>query len=325
MEFLLASHRVGRIFGINIHIAYSLYIIMGLFALSYAKYGWQPMLAILLLPVFVLLHELGHSLASLKLGVNVRRITLHILGGAAEIYGLIPGPRAEIIIAAMGPAVSFMLAVIFFVLANFTPPYIAILFAFCFWSNLILGLFNLLPIFPMDGGRITLAITILKCGVDKAIRYVRPISLVGVFALGGYGLYSMVQSGGQSGIFLIFIAVYLYFKGGQEMQARQYAASYSAQSDLWMRSSANDNSEPQWLRNAYGQSDNKKSEDKMNVFSRWSLERKRKREQKEQEQQQELNRRVDEVLQKVKDQGIANLSPEEKELLKKASQTYRNQ
>lgn len=319
MDFLLASHRAGRIFGIEVRLAYSLYIIMALMILPMLRAGWQPVLALMLLPVFVLLHELGHSLASLRLGVNVRGITLHVLGGAAEIYGLIPGPRSEIIISAMGPMVSFALATFFYALLYLTPFDIHFFLYYCLYTNLALGLFNLLPIFPMDGGRIALAIAIIKCGTQKALHYMRPISTVGVVLLGLYGVYNLIN-GDSSGVFVLVIAAWLYFKGGQEMQARIYAANYSAQNDAWLRN--NNDNDPQWLKNAYGTQE--ESEKKMNVFSRWSLERKRKREASQQQKMQELNDKVDQVLQKVKEEGIANLTPQEKELLKKASQEYRN-
>lgn len=318
MDFLLASHRIGRIFNINVFIAYSLYLVTGLFALSYASYGYFAVIGVVLLPIFVLLHELGHSMAAISFGLRVQKIVLYIIGGVAQLEGMIPGAKAEIIIAIMGPAVSFFLSAIFgalFIAFSNTP--IASLFYYCSMTNLMLGLFNLLPIFPLDGGRVALAIAVLKVGPARATSYIKPMSVAGAIILGCVGVFQLI-SGNGGGIFLILIAVFIYIKGGQELQARSYLSMYAdyspynqgyggySQSSYTTNSSNSVNNEPGFI-------------------GKWLNKRKEDAAKKKQEQNEELTRRVDEVLAKVKNEGIASLTPGEKALLQKASNKYNKQ
>lgn len=235
MQFLLRSHRLGRILGIEVNIAYSLYLVIGLFFLSNINQNQVYAVALLALPVFVLLHEFGHSLTARIFGVRVHGITLHALGGVAQLTGRLPNARAELIIAAVGPLVSFALSgiffALFFVLLQFfappiflPPPFLYSLIYFWAWQNLVLGLFNLLPIFPLDGGRIALSIAVMILGIHRGLRLVRPMSIIGAGFFVAWGVWEMIHGG--NGIFLILIAGIVYFQGGQEMQARQYAAQY---------------------------------------------------------------------------------------------------
>ena len=161
---------IGRILGISIDVDYSWFLVFGLLtwvlAVSYypaefknwsaAEYWFMGGCTAVMLFVSVLLHELGHSVVAKRYGIPVPRITLFIFGGVSEIATEPSSAGAEFWIAAAGPTVSFMLALIFWELQPFlvhTGPllglvkYLAIL-------NLVLGLFNLVPGFPLDGGRV---------------------------------------------------------------------------------------------------------------------------------------------------------------------------
>ena len=318
MDILLASHRVGLIWGVEVRLAYSLYFIIGLFALSAAPMGMQFVLAILLLPVFVLLHELGHTFAALRLGVRVHRIVLHMLGGAAMLDGLIPGPRAEILIAAMGPAVSFFLAMLGYLAAGFAPPEARGFLLYVCWANLMLGIFNLLPVFPMDGGRIALAAAVMRLGIERGVRLMRPVSLVGAGLIAFYGIWRMVY-GDSSGIFLVLIAGFLYFRGGQEIYARMHAQNFTSGGGYGGSGGSG----------FYGQGYTRarvvdERPGKPGFIARWLERRRQKRTVADAAQEAELARRVDEVLAKVRSEGIASLSPGERALLHKASDHYRN-
>ena len=99
---MLASHRLFRVGGIDVRIAYFLYVFIGAVLLAHCS-GLGPALAperrtgiaavLLLYPVFVLLHELGHAVVAKGIGLEVRQIILHPMGGTAELRGLIPGPK----------------------------------------------------------------------------------------------------------------------------------------------------------------------------------------------------------------------------------------
>jgi Zn-dependent protease len=166
--------RIGRIFGIVIELDYSWFLIFGLLtwilAVGYyptefkdwsiPEYWLMGAITAVMLFVSVLLHELGHSLVAMHYKVPVRRITLFLFGGVSQIAAEASSAAVEFWIAIAGPAVSFALALIFWELqhavASVTPllalaEYLALL-------NLVLGVFNLVPGFPLDGGRILRAI-----------------------------------------------------------------------------------------------------------------------------------------------------------------------
>lgn len=315
MDFLLASHRIGRIWGVEIRLAYSLYFIMAFFILSAGGIGVFQVLALLLLPVFVLLHELGHTFAALRLGVGVRRIVLHMLGGAAMLEGGIPGARAEVIIAAMGPLVSFFLALLGYIGFALCSGGVQVFFLYVCIANLMLGVFNLLPVFPMDGGRIALALAVMHLGLERGVRLMRPISLVGAGLIAGYGLYRVII-GDSSGIFLIIIAAFLHFRGGQEMYARSYARNFSGYDGVGNTGFYGNN-----YTRVRVVDDKKRAP---GFFARWLERRRQCKNAVRAAEDMELNRRVDEVLVKVKAEGISSLTPGERALLHKASGHYRD-
>src|SRR5712691_7965306 len=164
------SFGVGRAVGVPIRITPSWFLAV---AGSVGLLGWKifPMLlpddasavhwslAIATSAIFfasVLLHELGHALVARRFGVPVRSITLFLLGGAAQISQEIRRPAHELLIAAAGPLVSLLLGAAFLVPALLSHRHgpIAVM---CVWAGLMnvsVGVFNLLPGFPMDGGRV---------------------------------------------------------------------------------------------------------------------------------------------------------------------------
>ncbi len=110
----------------------------------------------IMLFVSVLLHELGHSILALHYKIRVKQITLFLFGGVAEITGEPPKASAEFWIAIAGPAVSFLLAAIFYLLELTlkNPVFVYALFEYLAYINFVLALFNLIPGFPLDGGRV---------------------------------------------------------------------------------------------------------------------------------------------------------------------------
>ncbi len=176
---------IGRVFGINIHIDLSWILIFLLVTWSLASGlfpAWHPgwgaglrwtlaIAASLLFFVSILLHELSHSLVAKAYGLPVRRITLFLFGGVSNIEREPQTPKIEFLMAVVGPLTSILLGMIFLALAafgvarsgaRFADPQTAIsqfgpittLLAWLGPINIILGLFNLIPGFPLDGGRI---------------------------------------------------------------------------------------------------------------------------------------------------------------------------
>ena len=165
---------IGRIFGISIDLDYSWFLIVGLLtwmlAVSYypiefrnwstGEYWLTGFVTAVLLFVSVLIHEVGHSVIAKRYGLAVPRITLFLFGGVSQLAAEPASASAEFWIAIVGPLLSFALAAFFWkmepLVTSFQPlfavvKYLALL-------NLILAIFNLIPGFPLDGGRILRAI-----------------------------------------------------------------------------------------------------------------------------------------------------------------------
>src|SRR5712691_9641718 len=165
------SFRIGKIAGIDIFIHVSWLIILvlltwslatGWFATLYP--GWSPatywvvsLLAALLLFVSVLLHELAHSLVARARGLPVKNITLLIFGGVSNIEQEPKSPGVEFQMSFVGPLTNLLLGGLSFLLllaiGRGTSPLAAIL-GYLVVANVLLGVFNLVPGFPLDGGRV---------------------------------------------------------------------------------------------------------------------------------------------------------------------------
>src|SRR6266851_6995195 len=162
------SFRIGKIAGIEIDINVSWIIILVLLSVSLAT-GWFPQLypgwstatywivgliSALLLFVSVLLHELAHSLVARRRGLPVKNITLFIFGGVSNIEQEPKSPGVEFQVTIVGPLTSLLLAIVsyllFLLFASSKSPVAAIL-GYLAVANLLLGVFNLIPGFPLDG------------------------------------------------------------------------------------------------------------------------------------------------------------------------------
>ena len=148
--------RICSVFGIPVYLDMSLIILLVLFVMDFGSFSFGLACA-LALAVSITLHELGHALTARAFGYQTRDITLSLLGGCASLIGMPRKASQEFLTALAGPLVSFLLAGVGWAAARFLPIENAWLWgvlAYVFWMNLILGAFNLLPGFPMDGGRI---------------------------------------------------------------------------------------------------------------------------------------------------------------------------
>ncbi len=141
----------------------------------------------------VVLHELGHSLMARRFGVGVRRILLLPIGGMAEFESIPREPRRELLITLAGPAVNFVIAGVFWGLiyllgALSTWNYPAAISDFLdalLWGNLVMGLFNLVPVFPMDGGRIFRALLATRMSYLRATFFAATVGkIIAALAVG---------------------------------------------------------------------------------------------------------------------------------------------
>src|SRR6266545_1676249 len=174
---------LGRIFGIEVRLDYSWFIVFALVTWSLSAhyfpmhYQWPAStswtvgtLTSLLFFACILAHELGHSFVAVRKGIPVRSITLFIFGGIAQIKKEPERPRDEFLIAIAGPVVSAGLGLLFLALAVVTgspQEPAAALALWLGWINLYLALFNLIPGFPLDGGRILRSIVWGRTGSFK--------------------------------------------------------------------------------------------------------------------------------------------------------------
>jgi len=172
------------------------------------------MVAALLLFGSVLVHELSHAFLAQRAGIPVPRIRLFLFGGVSEMASEPHDPRTEIRIAAAGPLTSFALAAGFYLLSVTGLPSLVSggrqVADYLIAINLALGLFNLLPGFPLDGGRILRAWLWARGGnLLSATRAAgRAGSIVG-FGLMGLGLWQLVQNHNLGGLWLMVIGIFL--------------------------------------------------------------------------------------------------------------------
>jgi Zn-dependent protease len=201
---MFKSYRIGTAFGFPIEINVSFLILLA-FSLLWGLDG------LVVLPVAfgsVLLHELGHALMARHLGVGVAGIELHFFGGAAKMTQQPKSAGDEIAIAAAGPAVSFALGGVGFMLASLTGAWLFQLFA---WANTIIGIFNLVPALPMDGGRIFRALLTRRMPFLAATRTAVTVARVFAGALAVYGLVSLQ-------LYLVLLAGVLWLMGMAELR-----------------------------------------------------------------------------------------------------------
>jgi len=164
--------KIGKVFGIKILLHYTWFIIFILLAWSLAS-GYFPTalpgksslvywlmggFASLLLFASVLLHELSHSFMALKNKIKVDSITLFFFGGVAQINEDNFNAKKELIVSIAGPIMSISLAAIFYLASHYSAAYLNIVFGYLAKVNFMLGAFNLVPGFPLDGGRVLRAI-----------------------------------------------------------------------------------------------------------------------------------------------------------------------
>lgn len=248
--------KIGQFFGIDIYVDWSWLLIFILISWNLATGfgeihpGWSTtliwgmgLLASVLFFASVLAHELAHSLVAQSQGLPVRRITLFLFGGVSNIEREPPSPKSEFLISIVGPVTSIVLGLIFILISGVSMNAVlpsssqglealsglSPLTTMLLWLgpiNLILGIFNMLPGFPLDGGRILRSI--LWSATGSLRRATRWASFVGqgvawLMIAGGIAMVFGVQipffgSGLVSGLWLAFIGWFLHSASVQGYQ-----------------------------------------------------------------------------------------------------------
>lgn len=217
-----------RIAGIDVRIDYSWFFIfllilvslaVGYFPQEYpeartASYWIAGAVAALLLFASILAHEFSHALMARRRGIQVPAITLFLFGGVSHMEDDSESPSTELRVAAVGPFASFGLAVVFWglhaALPSGTPELFAAVVRYLGWINLALGVFNLLPGLPLDGGRVLRAAVWWKTGsLRRGTRVAADAGkglAWGLMILGGLQIFGGALLGG---VWLILIGMFL--------------------------------------------------------------------------------------------------------------------
>ncbi len=223
-----SSWKLLAVRGIDIRVHMTFPLILAFAAVQYsAADGWRGALfgviAVLLLFVLVTLHELGHSFAALHYGIPVRQIVLLPIGGLAQLERMPEKPSQELVVALAGPAVNVVLAVLMGllawaldipVLASFQTYTLTLttFFSFLLVYNVMLALFNMLPAFPMDGGRVLRALLAMWLRYDRATAVAVNIGRLVAVLL---GLWAVATGA----LFTGLIAIFIFVAGSQELAA----------------------------------------------------------------------------------------------------------
>jgi Zn-dependent protease len=246
------SFRIGRIFGIPILIHYTFLLVIPLFAwiigseilltagmikdlfsvpmdTSIITSGLMPWAlgTIIALGLFagVLVHELAHSVVALHKGIAINNITLMIFGGIAQMEEGTPDPRTELPMALVGPVASLIVGFICCGLV-FAAPSVTVnpgmqgvwifVFGYLGMLNIILCAFNLIPAFPMDGGRVLRAWLATRMPLHRATKIAADIGKGFAIIFGIIGLFTLSP-------FLILIALFIYIGANAESTAVKYS------------------------------------------------------------------------------------------------------
>lgn len=220
LRFILGNHRIARPLGIGVYvhgtlIAFAALLVLADMAAGGALAGLGTALLMAVLFGSVALHELGHAAAALGFGVPTRSITLLPMGGVALLERELRSPRAELVVALAGPATNVVLAGLLALLARVLGAVglgglpLALLDG-ALWLNVALAVFNLLPAFPMDGGRVLRAALSTRIGRLRATRVAARLGLVLAAAMGVVGLFG-------GGFTLVLIAGFVFLAARAEL------------------------------------------------------------------------------------------------------------
>jgi Zn-dependent protease len=222
---MFGSWRIARILGIDLAIHWTFWLLPAVVIWTWNPEAafvplWMHLILIGCLFVCVVLHEFGHALTAQRFGIGTRSITLSPLGGIAQLDRMSHEPWEEFCIAIAGPLVNVAIALVMGIGTVFSfvlVPGVTELLAWRFVAalamlNVALVVFNMVPAFPMDGGRVLRAILAGSLGLLQGTRVAVAIGAVLAILMGVAGWLYLEN------IFLVFIAIFVVFAGQQELR-----------------------------------------------------------------------------------------------------------
>ncbi len=327
-RILSASFRLGRFFGVELRVYWITLILLPLILVSQltsAGYtfaeavGLSALIAGILYAV-VYTHEMGHVLAGRRYRIHTGLITLSPLGGIAHMSSPAAEPKQEILISLAGPATHLVWLAIFWPLSLLVEPNYqssGSFVTFCLQMavhqlvqiNLWLMLFNLIPVFPLDGGRVLRALLALKMPAKKATIIACRIGMVGGVA---FAIASFTLPGTWS-VILFLIGISAIQACWHEMEAmKRCAGPYQTSGfEAWQQ-------DPDAWK--YGMSE---QSEKPGLLARLKTKREAKRAAAEHERRASLDSQMDKVLEKISEVGITGLSASERKILDRSSKERR--
>ena len=219
-----SSFKIFSVFGIPVELHLSFLLLMVLiYIVAFLKIipAINLITAVLITLIFatVVIHELSHSYLAKRYGLKIERIVLLPIGGISEMEELPKDPSQELRIALVGPLSNLVIAAITFIILIILGPYLSIILTGALYYftivNLILGLFNLLPAFPMDGGRILRAFLAERMSFVKATKLAANIGKQFAIIMAVIGVFY--------NILLILVAIFVYV--GAEAEYRSVLVS----------------------------------------------------------------------------------------------------
>lgn len=217
------SFTIGRFGATSLRVHLTFFLLLAWIGVSAWMKGGFPaardsVLFIALIFICVVLHEFGHILMARRFGIETPEVILLPIGGVARMPRMPEKPAQELAVAVAGPMVNVVIAFLLFLalgaiepenLARIEDPRVSLLARLAV-TNVFLVLFNMIPAFPMDGGRVLRALLAMKLGAARATRLAALIGQALAFALGFLGLFGNPL--------LVFIAIFVYVAAAGEAQ-----------------------------------------------------------------------------------------------------------
>jgi Zn-dependent protease/predicted transcriptional regulator len=216
------SFRLGRLWGIDVYVHATFLLLLGfILFVGYRSSGSLPsaledVLFVMMIFGIIVLHEYGHALTARRFGVQTKDITLLPIGGVARLERIPENPVQEFLIAIAGPAVNVGFALLCFLLMGGRIPNFGEttlldgpLVQRLFWANVSLVVFNMLPAFPMDGGRVLRSLLAMNMNYVQATRTAAAVGQGVALLMGFFGLMAPAPM-------LVIIAFFVWIGAGQE-------------------------------------------------------------------------------------------------------------
>lgn len=333
---LSSTFRVGVFFGVEVRMYWAALALPLYFVFQLAMVGFPLWMALLsgtalsaILFAIIYTHEMSHIAAGWRYRIPTRLITLSPLGGVAHMSGSAPHPRAEIHVALAGPLVHLPWLVVaagpyFFLLPRLEGTVGLLLLpiiVFLWQANLALMIFNLLPFFPLDGGRVLRALLAMRMHPNRATLWAARVGIGGGILLILFGIFGSEVWG----VILVLIGITSIMACRDQIRLARHTASpygggqilqpWESDPDAWKGGPSG----APWRPGGGTPGGTDRKPRQPGLIGRWKEKQKRRREIDRALQAEQERAEVDRILAKVSDVGVGGLSDDERKFLKKVS------